>query len=297
MGVLIIEMSILLRKPVRHGSFLPLLDRPFGRDENWGLVAIHSVRHDGHQASRGWHRQGNYALNFIQRGSGHLEAADISRTILAPGLAYQHFPDVLNPAHLYWEPGEEIQEWFVILDRRLYQRLAALGIFPSQPVLDLFRSDPTALFLAFYERMAWLENTPASQRLHLVLAETVNFLGRFFAAAAPPEPTGHWPRIVRVAREWMDLHTASREPLPELALRLGVSYAGLRRAFQLETGRSLNAYRIARRIDDAKARLLRSHVAEVADQLGYPDPFTFSAQFKKVTGQSPRAFRRGATAP
>lgn len=290
-------MSVLLKKPALKACDLPILDRPFGRDESWGVVGVRSVRHDGREAARTWHQQGNYALNFIQRGSGHLEAADLSRIDLAPGLAYQHFPDAKSPVRLFWAPEEEIQEWFVILDRRLYQRLAATGLFPSQAVLDLSRSDPTGLFLSFYERMALLENTPASQRLHLVLAESVYFLGRFFAAAASPEPSSHWPRIVRAAREWMDIHAASREPLPELALRLGVSYAGLRRAFQSETGQSLNTYRIARRIDDAKARLLRSDVATVADQFGYPDPFTFSAQFKKVTGQSPRAFRRGGTQP
>jgi AraC-like DNA-binding protein len=297
MGPLIRIMSNLLKKRVRTTGSSPAVNRAFGQDENWGLVAINFVRHDGRAAARGWHRQGNYALNFIQRGCGHLESPGHSRTLLGPGLAYQHFPDATNAAQLCWELGEEIQEWFVILDRRLYQRLAALGIFPSQRVLDLSRSDPTAFFLSFYERMALLENTPPSQRLPLVLAESVYFLGRFFAAAASPEPAGHWPHIVRAAREQMDLDAASREPLPELARRLGVSYASLRRAFQSETGQSLNAYRIARRIDDAKARLLRSDVAAVADQLGYPDPFTFSAQFKKLTGQSPRAFRLGGHPP
>jgi AraC-like DNA-binding protein len=37
--------------------------------------------------------------------------------------------------------------------------------------------------------------------------------------------------------------------------------------------------------------LSRQTIAEIADELGFANPFYFTLRFKKQTGQSPRAFR------
>ena len=43
----------------------------------------------------------------------------------------------------------------------------------------------------------------------------------------------------------------------------------------------------------AKTLLLKQYtVAETAGQLGYPDAFSFSKQFKRYTGMSPTQFKR-----
>jgi AraC-like DNA-binding protein len=34
-------------------------------------------------------------------------------------------------------------------------------------------------------------------------------------------------------------------------------------------------------------------IKQIGAEVGYEDPFHFSAQFKRRSGQSPRAFRRG----
>ncbi len=38
-------------------------------------------------------------------------------------------------------------------------------------------------------------------------------------------------------------------------------------------------------------------IADIAEEVGYPDQFYFSRQFQAVTGSSPRHFRRPSSSP
>ena len=278
--------------PAAH-PLRPNLNRSLGLGDTWSVIICGCPRHDGTAANRNWSGQTHYALNLILEGRGHLQPADSPPLPLQPGTAYQHFPAPAAAPALHWSEGQDIAEWFITLDRRLYDRLAPTGLFPSEPILHFTHPDPAGLFTAYYNRIDTLGTTSTPRRLHRMLAETVYFLGCFFDTARPPESTSRWTSLVNQARDWFDLNPASREPLPALARRLGVSYASLRREFQNATGQSLTTYRIARRIEAAKARLALHDIAATAAHLGYPDPFTFSTQFKQVTGQSPRAYLQG----
>ena len=276
----------------------PQLERPFGQDESWGLAIVGCSQRKGRDAARLWNSQSHYALNLILNGTGRLGLENGTVTPLSPGLGYQHIPASKTPARLTWEPGRDVHEWYVILDLRLYSRLHPLGLFPPKPVLRFADiQHASSVFSSFHEHLAPLHHLHGSRRLHSVLAATVHFLGHLSDAIQPAIPAGHWPRVVHEARHQIELHPASREPLPQLARRLGVSYAGLRRAFQNEFGSSMTSYRIARRMDEAKGCLLHSDVSSTALRLGYPDPFTFSSQFKQVTGLSPRDYQRGRFKP
>jgi AraC-like DNA-binding protein len=72
-----------------------------------------------------------------------------------------------------------------------------------------------------------------------------------------------------------------------------MSYSLFRKRFLERAGTSPGDYRIRRRIERAMALLTKEKllVKEVAAQLGYPDEYAFSAQFKKVAGVSPTIFR------
>ena len=75
---------------------------------------------------------------------------------------------------------------------------------------------------------------------------------------------------------------------------MGLSYERIRKLFMKQIGVSPHAYRIRRRLDRA-CELLRegkASVSEIAERLGYADPFTFSRQFTKERGTSPSAYRK-----
>lgn len=78
-----------------------------------------------------------------------------------------------------------------------------------------------------------------------------------------------------------------------LAAQMNLSTKQFTRLFQKENLITPHQFIIKTRINHAKYLLEETHltVSEIATELGYSDAFTFSKQFKKVTGISPSTFR------
>jgi AraC-like DNA-binding protein len=130
----------------------------------------------------------------------------------------------------------------------------------------------------------------AIARIHQVLAE----------AQAEREA---WQRrggspLVRKARLLLAKNLNERRSMTGIARTLGVRYDTFRKIFRAETGLAPNQYRLRCRVEAAQS-LLRTQprsVKAIACQLGFCNPYFFSAQFKRLTGLSPTLFREQAQA-
>lgn len=112
-------------------------------------------------------------------------------------------------------------------------------------------------------------------------------------AGSPPDAQAD-ERIVRVLRR------ISEDPSAEwsveaLAVVAGLSRAQFTRLFGRSAGLPPNRYLIRARIDRARTLLRESAltVSMIAETLGYGEVSFFSRQFKRLTGTSPLAYRRG----
>ncbi len=88
-----------------------------------------------------------------------------------------------------------------------------------------------------------------------------------------------------------------RERLSDyIAGRMGMDYDYLSALFREETGTTLEKYFIAQRIERAKELLAYGELSlsEIADRLGYSSAAHFGAQFRRVTGTTPGAWRAAA---
>ncbi|BDI33716.1 AraC family transcriptional regulator [Capsulimonas corticalis] len=99
------------------------------------------------------------------------------------------------------------------------------------------------------------------------------------------------PKLRRVI-DYIDAHLHRNLTLAEMAAVAQISPYYFSRQFKQATGASPYDYVLRRRIERART-LLRSgrfSVGEVAQQLGFSDQSHFTRHFKRLTGQTPRAF-------
>lgn len=99
-----------------------------------------------------------------------------------------------------------------------------------------------------------------------------------------------------IARVKKYIYTNYEDPMlsvREIAEEMGKSMSYLCVVFKKETGNTLNQYLTEIRIDAAKVLLdnPRNSIQSVAEKCGYADSSYFARAFKKITGQSPSAYR------
>ena len=121
-----------------------------------------------------------------------------------------------------------------------------------------------------------------------ILYELVNELTR-------PEPSLHRELAALAAR--LQDRLDERLSIAEMCQLAGWSRNTLFRLFRERYGMSPVEYQIRQRIKYATFLLQEtpSSVKQIAYELGYPDPFSFSKQFRQVTGMSPSHARTHAS--
>ncbi|MEO6846108.1 MAG: AraC family transcriptional regulator [Chthoniobacterales bacterium] len=102
----------------------------------------------------------------------------------------------------------------------------------------------------------------------------------------------HDPRIQKIVEAILK-NAWHNWSLAELSQMVNMSVPNLMRQFVKEVGTSPIRYAEIQKIEHAKALLLQSNlsVGDIAERLGYANPFHFSRSFRKDVGKSPREFR------
>lgn len=261
----------------QHRSFRTLPGR--GDD---GLLACGFMTKTG-----GWDggARSAYSAVLCLRGRGWYRAGDGRRWALEPGVLFQRFASV---DHEVWiEADPPWAECWVHFGRPLEAALAAMGVIDRAapvraPGIDL------ALVRELWRATDALEAS-ADRDLPQHLVRLQGLLLSLLGPSPAADPGFDADRACRL------LADAPRADLGVVARELGLSYRSFRRAFRVATGMGPGEYRLRRRLDRARAELAAGDrtVAEIARELGWANPFTFTALFRKHVGVSPRAWRRG----
>ena len=84
----------------------------------------------------------------------------------------------------------------------------------------------------------------------------------------------------------------TRMSMETIANKLDMNYHAFRRKFKASTHYAPGDWLIQQRIQRAQDLLQHKSIDAVADELGYPDRFVFSKQFKHLTGYAPKQYQR-----
>src|SRR6516162_2676708 len=130
-----------------------------------------------------------------------------------------------------------------------------------------------------------------------VLAHELSRPGQELARALPATRGGLAGWQKRVVTTYIEDHLEGRLPLVTLAQLARLSECHFCRAFKKSFGIPPHAYHVQRRVERAKELLSdgANSITDVAIILGYSVTSSFTLSFRKITGQTPTAFRRTLT--
>ena len=235
----------------------------------WGSHGRHVA------ATRRFLTPDTWGCNAVIAGVGSYQGADGLTWKLNPSDVFLRQPGNRHATNM--SPG--YREHWLSIDAATATHLQDLGLLPVTPV----------------HRQAW---TPAATTAFKSLGRRGDLTGflavlascRFTASAVPEDDA-----IIRAAQAWMEAHLHRRFTVTMVAVAVGLRPDALRKRFQRHLGQGVLAWAIAQRMRHASELLPSYPVGEVAQRLGYADPFTFSSHFLRHSGQRPSVLRKVST--
>jgi len=163
---------------------------------------------------------------------------------------------------------------------------------PTKSLLNEVRVINDGGFTKSWIRCAWeLIQGGSGGESHAVLAPLIDAL---FAREEAGGSSRHEPGLARKAQAYIESHPGQSLTVQGMADFCGMSRGYLTTVLKKATGRTAKQWIDDYRIDQAKGVLKFGDfsISQIAEQLGYPDVFTFSKFFKKQCQMTPSVFRK-----
>jgi AraC family transcriptional regulator len=198
--------------------------------------------------------------------------------------------------HEWQEPHIRAQVLYVFFDVGELRRHS--GVETSDLVPRVF-FDNSALWDTAAKLTTLIENPtpddrPYVEALGVLLAHDIARIGPAKSQVQPQARGGlaGWQR--RVLASYIEEHLAEQVPLAALAQLVRLSPFHFCRAFKQSFGMPPHQYHMMQRVERAKMLLAKPSpsITNIALDLGFSQTSSFSATFRKVTGQTPTAYHR-----
>lgn len=131
----------------------------------------------------------------------------------------------------------------------------------------------------------------ASDDLPIIMEHLKQILSRFFQENEEVEPNDWFNDVEEYLQKYYITHIS----LTELSEKFNLNPTYLSYVFKSKKNKSPLDYLIELRVEEAK-RIIKEYprllFKDIAEQVGYPDPYYFSKLFKQSTGLTPTEFKR-----
>jgi AraC-like DNA-binding protein len=232
-----------------------------------------------------------YQLLFISRGEGVFESQRGGKKRILAGNVILTFPDDWHRYRPVLDTGWD--QYWVGFRGSIADGILSRGILrPDSPVLTVGKNP---LILGSFDRLLQRlrEEPPGYQQM--MAGNILEMLGAATAAARLGRQPDAADDLVQRAKLLLDPSAESVMTVEEVAGEVGFSGAHFRRICKRHTGMSPYQYALHLRINRAREMLHSTGlpIRQIAAQLGFDNPYHFSAAFKRKTGVSPTQWRHG----
>ncbi len=194
---------------------------------------------------------------------------------------HEHATGRLDPWEAYW----------VRIEGPRLERMCSILSVERAPVIG---GIDRAAAASCYEAIFRLIGNGAAEAAPLLHAEVARLLALTCCARQFPANEDRGPEPLRPAMEQMRQTYFEPHRVEDLARLAGMSAPHFTRLFRRAFGTSPIDWLRRERINQAKRRLgeTADPIEWIAGQVGYRDRFFFSKDFRRMTGMTPREFRR-----
>ena len=230
-----------------------------------------------------------FSLEYVVRGTGTVKLRDREHRV-QPGRLFSYGPGISHD--ITAEPGQPLMKYFVdFAGRRAKGLLADCSLAPGR-VSQVF--PPTALQAVFDELIrCGLAATRHTSEICVRLLECLTL--QIADSHAPMEGAERLAfTTYQQARAHIQEHFRRLKTLEEISAECHVNNAYLCRLFRRYDHQSPYHLLLRLKMNIAAKQLHQpgALVKQVAEEIGFSDPFHFSRAFKRVFGLSPDAFRK-----
>lgn len=242
-----------------------------------------------HPAGRRYCVMGDYVIVYLVRGSALVSQGEDQPFTFSAGDLFFRPPgiphDVVRPQPHLW------LSFAVGLSCDVYESLKAMHVLPEQ--LSIVHAGCREAHVNQCKQLTRQIQQGQHQPPRTLLYHFLDWLETISSKSDRSDAQSCIPSAIRQAVGLLTESYNQTLDLQQLASNLGMGYEHFRKLFARHMGKSPMAYRITHRIQQAQHRLLETDItiSDLADELGYTDVYTFSRQFKQVTGISPTAYR------
>jgi len=230
-------------------------------------------------------------LIYCMAGAGFFTLDDTTRPVregslfvLPPGVFHRYYADTSDPWSIFW---------LHFTGERAADHLQALAVSDASPLIEV--PNQTVMRDAFeetYRHAIEGFSDPGLLGLTTGLSRLIA-LARIHSLAGGGRVRKTEDRVLAIIQQ-LHAEPARDWQIDELASLAGLSLPHFTERFHKQAGCPPKQFLIRLRLQIASALMQDAGltVAEIANRIGYDDPYYFSRLFRRHTGLSPRAYRR-----
>jgi AraC-like DNA-binding protein len=219
---------------------------------------------------------------YIENVAGKMELNPNQFIIIPPHLFHRYQADLDNPWTLYWVhfSSDKLEEFR--MDFNIDRFYSPTDLRFNQKIIDTW--------VQMYASLADGYNKPNISYANLCLYRFLSFFiltNKTFTLEEADSPLDQ-------SIAFMKENIGKRLSADDIASRFQYSCSHYTAIFKQKTGMSPIDYFIRLKIHFACQLLTQTDlkIKEIADRIGYDDPYYFSRLFKQVTGQSPKVYKK-----